>query len=101
MGEVCDPSVERLEGPLSMLSVGPCRVGHLLLFALWVTIGWPSSLTTSDVLFLIPSPWIAQVWFPLLVCSITLLAVILTRRHGAPAPAAIGPHAGARARRTC
>lgn len=28
---------------------------------LWLTVRWPSSLTTNDVLFLIPVPWLAQV----------------------------------------
>ena len=33
---------------------------------LWLTVGWPPSLLTADVLFLIPVPWIVQVWFPFL-----------------------------------
>jgi hypothetical protein len=41
---------------------------------LWATIRWPGSLKELDVLFLIPVPWVAQVWFPLLVCALTLLA---------------------------
>ncbi|MCU1284494.1 MAG: hypothetical protein JWO13_844 [Acidobacteriales bacterium] len=44
---------------------------------LWATIRWPVSLLSWDVLFLIPEPWISQVWFPLLVSSLTLLAVML------------------------
>ena len=47
---------------------------------LWLTVGWPSSLTTGDVLFLIPVPWLAQVWFPLLVSGLTILAIALNRR---------------------
>jgi hypothetical protein len=31
---------------------------------LWAMIRWPTSLLDLDVLFLIPVPWIAQVWFP-------------------------------------
>ncbi len=42
---------------------------------LWATIRWPTSLLDLDVLFLIPVPWIAQVWFPLLV-SLTTIVVI-------------------------
>jgi hypothetical protein len=42
---------------------------------LWATVRWPSSLTDFDVLFLIPVPWIAQVWYPLLVSTLTLLAL--------------------------
>jgi hypothetical protein len=47
---------------------------------LWATLGWPRSLVEPDVLFLIPVPWLAQVWYPLLVSALTLLAVILTKR---------------------
>ena len=46
---------------------------------LWVTVRWPPSLVTQDVLFLIPNPWLAQVWFPLLVSILTLVAVVTTR----------------------
>lgn len=47
--------------------------------SLWATVRWPHSITDRDVLFLIPQPWFAPVWFPLLVCALTLLAVLLTR----------------------
>ena len=47
---------------------------------LWFTVRWPSSLTTTDVLFLIPVPWISQVWFPILVSTLTLAAVFLARK---------------------
>jgi hypothetical protein len=46
---------------------------------LWVTVRWPASLTDLDVLFLIPVPWMAQVWFPLLVSLLTVLAIALSR----------------------
>jgi hypothetical protein len=46
---------------------------------LWITVGWPPSLATPDVLFLIPVPWFSQVWFPLLVSALTLTAVLLAR----------------------
>lgn len=67
----------------------------LWVFALWdityyltlnVAIGWPSSLTTPDVLFLIPVPWIAQVWYPVLVSALTVAAVLLARRDTAGEP---------------
>lgn len=48
---------------------------------LWIFLGWPSSLTTTDVLFLIPVPWYAQVWFPLLASSLFILSVILARKN--------------------
>src|SRR6266511_668393 len=40
---------------------------------LWVFIGWPSSLLTWAVLFLIPEPWLAPVLAPLIV-SVCLVA---------------------------
>jgi hypothetical protein len=43
---------------------------------LWVTVRWPYSLLAPDVLFLIPVPWISQVWFPLLVSGLSVLAVL-------------------------
>ncbi|MFH1368091.1 MAG: hypothetical protein ABII64_03090 [Elusimicrobiota bacterium] len=61
----------------------------LLPFAVWdifyyvflkVLIGWPASLSTLDVLFLIPVPWISPVWLPLsaslliIFCSLYLLS---------------------------
>ncbi len=48
---------------------------------LWATIRWPTSLKDLDVLFLLPVPWVAQVWFPLLVSALTLLTVGLSRRQ--------------------
>ena len=45
---------------------------------LWATVRWPTSLTDLDVLFLIPVPWIAQVWFPLLVSTLTVLIIALS-----------------------
>jgi hypothetical protein len=48
---------------------------------LWAILRWPSSLNDYDVLFLIPVPWVAQVWFPVLVSALTLLIVALCRRN--------------------
>jgi hypothetical protein len=48
---------------------------------LWATIRWPTSLVDLDLLFLIPVPWVAQVWFPLLVSVLTLVVVVLSRRQ--------------------
>lgn len=50
-------------------------------FGLWATVGWPSSLLNSDVLFLIPVPWLSQVWFPILVSLLCIIAVILSRKN--------------------
>src|SRR5229473_5047558 len=47
--------------------------------ALWATVRWPLSLRDPDVLFLIPRPWVSPVWFPLLVSTLALSAVLLSR----------------------
>jgi hypothetical protein len=54
---------------------------------LWATVRWPTSLKETDILFLIPVPWVAQVWYPLLVSLLTLLAVSLVK-NTASTPAA-------------
>ncbi len=36
---------------------------------LWLVLGWPASLVTWDVLFLIPVPWVAPVWAPAIVAA--------------------------------
>ena len=41
---------------------------------LWVFSGWPPTLTTWDVLFLVPVPWVAPVWAPMTV-SLALIGV--------------------------
>jgi len=46
---------------------------------LWATLRWPTSLKDTDILFLIPVPWVAQVWYPLLVSALTLFAVSLAK----------------------
>lgn len=47
---------------------------------LWLTVRWPTSLTTPDVLFLIPQPWFGQVWYPLLVSSLSVLVVFVSSK---------------------
>ena len=63
----------------------------LYYFWLWVFMGWPPSLDTWDLLFLIPVPWAAPVWAPMLV-SLALvlggLAAAYEVRRGHP------PHVG-------
>jgi len=44
--------------------------------ALKAMIRWPESLATSDCLFLIPEPWIAPVWLPM-VCSLGMIGVAI------------------------
>ena len=41
------------------------------------TIHWPTSLRDIDVLFLIPRPWFAEIWYPVLVSAATIAAVML------------------------
>ena len=45
--------------------------------SLYILIKWPPSLKTIDVLFLIPKPWIAPVWFPVGVSSVTIIGIII------------------------
>jgi hypothetical protein len=43
--------------------------------SLYILIKWPPDLKTIDVLFLIPKPWIAPVWFPIGVSSLTIIII--------------------------
>jgi hypothetical protein len=43
--------------------------------SLYILTGWPPTLKTIDVLFLIPVPWIAPVWFPIGVSSLTIIGI--------------------------
>ena len=43
--------------------------------SLYILIKWPPTLKTIDVLFLIPVPWIAPVWFPIGVSSLTIISI--------------------------
>ena len=43
--------------------------------SLYILIKWPPNFTTIDVLFLIPKPWIAPVWFPIGVSSLTIIII--------------------------
>lgn len=45
--------------------------------SLYILIKWPSKLTTIDVLFLIPRPWIAPVWVPIGISSITIIIIAI------------------------
>jgi len=42
-------------------------------------LGWPQSLFTVDILFLIPVPWYSQVWYPILISALLILFVIAGR----------------------
>ena len=45
--------------------------------SLYILIKWPPNLKAIDVLFLIPVPWIAPVWFPVGVSSITIITIAI------------------------
>lgn len=47
---------------------------------LYVILGWPSSLFTWDILFIIPVPWIGPVICPCLV-SLTMIALTISTIH--------------------
>jgi hypothetical protein len=43
--------------------------------SLFILIKWPPKFSTIDVLFLIPKPWIAPVWFPISISGLTILII--------------------------
>ena len=45
--------------------------------SLYLLTKWPPNFTTIDVLFLIPRPWIAPVWVPVGISSITIIIIAL------------------------
>jgi hypothetical protein len=45
--------------------------------ALYLFLGWPESLLTWDVLFLIPVPWVAPVLYPALVSALLILGYLM------------------------
>lgn len=45
--------------------------------SLYILIKWPPTFKTIDVLFLIPKPWIAPVWFPIGVSSLTIIVILV------------------------
>jgi hypothetical protein len=47
---------------------------------LWVLLGWPSSLGTHDLLFLIPDEWWAPVWLPVAISAGFIATAVLILR---------------------
>lgn len=45
--------------------------------SLYILTGWPENLKATDVLFLIPVPWIAPVWLPVGISSATIIVIAL------------------------
>lgn len=67
------------------------RFGYfLIIFGVWdilfyvflkITLGWPESLFTWDILFLIPVPWIGPVLAPVIVSAVMIIiGVDITRK---------------------
>ncbi len=48
---------------------------------LWLLIGWPGSLLTHDLLFLIPVPWTAPVLAPMLLSLLMIALALLVFTH--------------------
>ncbi len=53
---------------------------------LYLTVRWPMSLTTPDLLFLIPGPWVSQVWFPILISGLTIISVFINSKKAKSKP---------------
>ena len=59
---------------------------------LYVTLGWPSTLSTPDILFLIPVPWVAPVLAPILISlGLVIGALVLLRLRARGAVVAFPP----------
>ena len=48
--------------------------------SLYLLLRWPPALTTLDVLFLIPVPWVAPVWVPIGISTLTILGIAVLAR---------------------
>jgi hypothetical protein len=48
-------------------------------FHLWLTIRWPTTLLSRDVLFLIPEPWYSQIWYPVFISSLMMIIIYFSR----------------------
>lgn len=70
-------SLERLAW--TAVAFGIWDIGYY--FWLWVFIGWPTSLNTFDLLFLIPAPWVGPVWAPVVVSlALIVFGLIVVKR---------------------
>jgi hypothetical protein len=58
---------------------------------LWVFIGWPATLGATDLLFMLPVPWVAPVWAPVAV-SLALVGfgLVVARRLRRGDPLRVG-----------
>src|SRR5437762_1331949 len=62
------------------VAFGFVEVSVVIYIRLWLTVRWPYSLSTPDVLFLVPIPWYSQVWFLLLISFLSMLVIVLNRK---------------------
>lgn len=70
-------SLERLAW--TAVAFGVWDIGYY--FWLWVFIGWPTSLNTFDLLFLLPVPWVGPVWAPIVVSlALIIFGLIVAKR---------------------
>lgn len=59
--------------------------------ALWLLLRWPPSLSTVDILFLIPQPWIANMWIPAAISCVFIAGSIWSLLLPGPSGAARRP----------
>jgi hypothetical protein len=78
--------LERLA--LAAVIFGTWDIGYYVF--LWLLAGWPASLASTDLLFLIPVPWVGPVWSPVLV-SLALVGCGLAAAHALDAGRRIAP----------
>jgi len=50
--------------------------------SLKLMIQWPESLTTWDILFLIPLPWVGPIWAPAMVALTMIVCGLISLRYG-------------------
>lgn len=63
-------SSRRMAGRWGAFLIG-FGVWDLMYYAtLWLVLRWPERLSAWDILFLIPVPWVAPVWAPVVVASL-------------------------------
>lgn len=81
-------SIERLAW--TSVAFGIWDIGYY--FWLWVFIGWPTNLGTIDLLFLLPVPWVAPVWAPMMVSvALSFFGLIVAHRIRRGLPMIVRP----------
>lgn len=56
----------------------------LYYFWLWIFIGWPTSFGSTDLLFLLPVPWVGPVWAPMVVSlALIFFGLVVAKRSRA------------------